>query len=262
MPDQGQVTTEEFQRRVGVYEATTEGLAKVAGLIGRWGNTAQVAIVSEAIDALWRYANDNRSGVVVFLKLRSYPAVLVFHAVRLGLEAARNWVELHRIFNEPLDTDGYTAMRVIDGVSHLTWEGGRRDLWNMMPELDRRYTPLADHFADNVFKRWAPAFLPPRADLETASLFDEALTAIAYIEQAEFPQLRQALDRDDGRDYISIPVGRAGWDTRNFENRIGPLLNEDFAANLAEAGFGQGKAEFVKAAITNHAKNCAARSWW
>ena len=74
----------EWRRRVGIYEAATEGLASTLGLLGRWGDGTDLSIAREAVQALYARADHNRGGLVAYVELQSYPAVLAFTAYGLG----------------------------------------------------------------------------------------------------------------------------------------------------------------------------------
>jgi len=263
MGTQGNFSPEEFQRRVAVYESTSESLAKISGLIGRWGDSAQIDMVTDAIRAIVDHAESNMGGLVVFLEMRRYPAVLAFQACALGLVRCQNWTQLHRFMGIELDTGHDGSMRMIDAVSPSLWKGDKQDLWNNLPEFDRRYTPLSDHLADSVFSRWGKAFLPSTNKLSSDVLLLETLIAFRYLESSDIGALRTALAQENGdsRNFIWVPVLRAGWD-REFRRSIVPKFeNAVFVESLARGGFGRGDADYIPLAIENHNRVAAKMHW-
>lgn len=147
----GQFTPEEFQRRVAVYEDAVEGLAKVCGLIGRWGTSQQLRLVVEAIRSLVDYAESVNGGLVVFVETRHYPAVLVYQACALGLVKAERWQEFRQFLEIEIDT-GYDGRKpILEAVFHLNWKGGERNRWNTLAGYGNRYVPLSDHLHDDVY---------------------------------------------------------------------------------------------------------------
>lgn len=262
MKAQGNFSPEEFQRRVSVYEGASEGLSKVSGLVGRWGDQSQIDLVVEAIKRLWDHAEDNSGGLVAFINIRAYAAVLAYQACGLGLVKAQNWTQLFRLMGVEFDARHEGVERMIDVVSPSLWKGDDRDLWNSLPEYERRYSPLSDHLADDVFSDWAPAFLGSNGSLVKDTLLLETLTAIRFTESTSIDQLRETLaEPDQNRNYVWTPIRRAGWD-RTFRQRIAPRFeNSEFVTALATAGFGRSDVDYIGLAIKNH-NRAAARLHW
>jgi hypothetical protein len=74
---QGQFSADEFQRRIALYESFTEPLARMAGVLGRWGDGSEFLLVSDVIEGLCAHADREGAGLKVWLEIRTYPAVLV-----------------------------------------------------------------------------------------------------------------------------------------------------------------------------------------
>lgn len=91
MTPDGYVTPELFKKRVDVYESTGEGLVKVCGLIGVWGDGPQLRLAADAIRNLWVGLQTPRGGTVVYLGIRGYVPMLAAHALSLGLIKAARW---------------------------------------------------------------------------------------------------------------------------------------------------------------------------
>jgi SIR2-like domain len=80
-----------LRARVRAYESATEPLARMIGVLGRWGDDSELPVVLDIIRSLYRHAEEVGGGLTVYLNLRSYPAVLVFTAYGLGLTRAERW---------------------------------------------------------------------------------------------------------------------------------------------------------------------------
>ena len=170
----GSVAPEDFQNRVACYEALSEGLAKVCGLIGRWGDDAHLRTVTDAIKGLLSFASEQQNGIVLYLEMRSYPAVLAYQACALGLQTAERWHALHDFMCVEVENRRERTKRLLDAVGPSTWEGSEKRYWQHMPKLEQRYTPFQDHLVDGAFGNWCGTFLPPKASVSDVSLLGSA----------------------------------------------------------------------------------------
>lgn len=263
MGTQGKFSAEEFQRRVAIYEGSTEGLAKVCGLIGRWGDETQVRLVVDAIRAIVDYAEKIMGGMTVFLNMRRYPAVLVFQACALGMVRSENWSLLHAFMGVEIDTGYDGRMRMIDAVSPSVWKGDEQKLWQNLPDYERRYTPLSDHLTGTVFSEWGRTFLSSTTKLSYDVILLEVLTAFRYMEGADIAELRAALEKaeHDGRNFIWVPIRRAGWDRDFLQSILPKFENGDFVEELARGGFGRGDSDYIGLAVKNHNRVAAKMNW-
>jgi hypothetical protein len=263
MGTQGKFSAEEFQRRVAVYEGSTEGLAKVCGLVGRWGDDTQVRLVVDAVRAIVDHAESTMGGLTTFLNMRRYPAVLAYQACALGMVRGDNWSQLHAFMGIEIDTGYDGRMRMIDAVSPSLWKGDEQKLWQNLPDYERRYTPLSDHLTDTIFNKWGKTFLSSTVKLSSDVLLLEMLTAFRYMESAGIAELRAALDKEEhgDRNFIWVPIRRAGWD-RDFRQSILPKFeNSEFVETLARGGFGRTDSEYIALAVENHNRVAAKMNW-
>lgn len=138
-----QFSAQELKRRVQFYETVTEPLARMATVLGRWGNGSELSGVVDVIRALHHHAEALQGGMVVWLGLRSYPAVLLFNAYGLGLVRAQRWKDLHSFFESTLPRAERDAKRMVDSLFLSSWKGGDPDFWKHLPGLERRKRHLA-----------------------------------------------------------------------------------------------------------------------
>jgi SIR2-like domain len=71
----------DFRARVQRYESITEPLARMVGVLGRWGDDGELPLVANVIGSLYRQSEKIDSGKIAYLNIRSYPAVLVLATV-------------------------------------------------------------------------------------------------------------------------------------------------------------------------------------
>ena len=238
------VDDKDILRRILFCEGISEGLTKVCGLIGRWGNSSQVSVAADAICAILSFADDNPGGKMNPTELRQYPAVLAYHACTLGLQYSENWSELHKFMGQAVQIRYGRSGSFLDVVGPSSWAGFGWEIWQQ-PGKKKRYTPFEDHLADEIFPVWGRAFLPPRAPLADMTLLNETLTAIRHLEETS--NLEQLTDLE--HIHPRLPYGRASW-SRDYHDRVFPqIMDSDFPERLASAGFGHSRVEFIRAAL-------------
>ena len=234
-------------------EGISEGLAKVCGLIGRWGNSAQISVVIDSIRAILSFAKNSPSSKAFSFEQQQYPAVLAYHACTLGLQHSQKWPELHKFMGHKIGGCFENAARLLEVVGPTLWKNSRMEHWKKLPGLDRCHTPLNDHLVKNVFVNWGKAFLPSRSPLEDMTVMNEALTAIRYYEETNIDRVR-FFRIDLGEDGPSIPMGRVGRGGE-FLHDILPMIKEtDLGKRLADAGFGGGDEEDISRTLEAHVK--------
>ena len=88
----------DLHHRVQKYESITEPLARMVGVLGRWGDDSELPLVLDIINSLYRHSEKIGGGMKPYLNIRSYPAVFVFTAYGLGLTRSERWLALHSLF--------------------------------------------------------------------------------------------------------------------------------------------------------------------
>jgi hypothetical protein len=104
-----------FRVCVRIYESTTEPIARMVGVLGRWGDDSEFPLVLDIIRSLYAYAEKVGNGLTTYLNIRSYPAVLAFTAYRLGLTRAERWGALHRLFSAVILPQYKKPIRAVAG---------------------------------------------------------------------------------------------------------------------------------------------------
>lgn len=248
-----------FRVRVRRYEAAAEGLACLAGVLGRWGDGSEYPLVLEIIRSLQKDAERIGTGLTVFVNLRSYPAVLVFTAYGLAALRAGRLHALHRVFEAEVGREHREPRRAVEALFLMAWEGGEKSLWNQIEGFERRKTPLSDHLLD-VFGQWAKRFVGPESDFELLFERYEMLGSLAHFEREEKSQVQKQI-AGSSQDWTWTPFGRTSWDSRNAERLISEFQKDTMKAALVEAGFAKRDPEFVELFVQNF-RRIAGRMRW
>ena len=114
---------DDFRTRVGKYAAYTEPLAKMTGVVGRWGDDATHTMIVDVLCSVYESSMQPSGGNTFWLNLRAYPVVLLFTAYGLGLTRASRWVKLHELLSEQITTESGNPIRVVDELFLWAWQG-------------------------------------------------------------------------------------------------------------------------------------------
>ena len=248
---QGSWSPEEFQRRVTIYEAASESLARMFGVLGRWGDEIEVAVVMDIIRFVYSHANEERSGVVSWLDLRSYPAVLLVTAYGIGLVRSKCWRTLHNFLSSEIESGvNEDSHRIVETLFLSSWEGEKNDNWQGLEGMERRKTALSDHLCE-IFEKWGDSYLGAVSNFEQLYETWEILGLLVYCERYSVEELQPKSPGGTMRDFVWTPVGRCWWDSRTRDQIIRNIQNVELKQVLLEAGFGKGQREHLDEAIGN-----------
>lgn len=255
----GEWNTKSFQARVKLYESVTEALSRMAGVLGRWGDDREIAVVVDVLRALHHQAEKIGSGLSAFLNLRSYPAVLVFTAYGIGLTKAARWKTLYKLFSTPLASDRRDPKRIVSTLFLGTWVGGEQKLWQLLEGLDRRKTPLSDHLLE-VMSDWKNSFSGVDSNFELLFERFEILGALASFDENDEAQLEQAAKtRSDVLGWM--PMGRAGWHSSSARVLTQELQDEAFIVDLLTAGYAKNSRRFLELFTENFNRFASRMAW-
>ena len=249
---QCQFSAKEFQRRTELYESFAEPLARMAGVLGRWGDGSEFSLVGDVVKGLCAHADREGSGLDVWLEIRTYPAVLVMTGYGLGLVRAGRWRELHRLFNLPVNKRHEPdTKRAVQRLFLWAWEGGNNEYWKHLEGLEKRQTALSDHLC-NLYAAWSKSFVGVLPDFERLYESWEILGSLTHLESAKKDELDAALAVEPRNGWIWFPVGRSGWHGDMREQIFEDFLNDATKRALLEAGFAKGDEEFLQKAVKNY----------
>ena len=241
-------------RRLGQYEAATAILRRLLsyGMYWRGSDFAQTAVRS-----LTRIASSAAviaGGFTLLLKLRSYPASLVFCTSSLGAVAARDYKALREVFEAEVPHQPDSSKKVPAVLELYPGSALPAELLKLVNEAGR--TPASDH----IFALLRDDFreLLPDDD-EYSAAFDrfEYLISLVTIDL-----------RDKRGNMVWAPTGRF-WFHSTWEPQSGVIDSIDKEAVAAgvnwpplKAGFFDGSQERLKEVTTAYRKDILANIPW
>ena len=244
---EGQWSQDGFRARVRQYESATEPLARMAGVLGRWGDGKDFDVVLDLLRNLYYHAGKIRSGLTQWLNLRSYPAVLIFTAYGIGLTKAARWKMLLKLFSSALVSEHREPQRIVSTLFIGSWSGGEQQLWQQLEEMDRRKTPLSDHLLE-LMSSWRKSFTGADANFELLFERFELMGSLAAFNENDEASLEARIQASaTNNDRLAwMPVGRAGWDRTGARALLHELEDESRIVDLLEAGFAKGSRRFLQ----------------
>ncbi len=250
----------DFRVRVQKYESVTEALARMIGVLGRWGDDSEFGIALDVIRSLYSNAEMIGSGLAIYLNLRSYPAALAFTAYGLGLTRAERWGALHQLFSTMIVRQYKAPIRVVEILFLLAWKGTANDAWKQIDGLENQKTPFSDHLL-SLFLEWSRSFNGIAPDFELMLERFEILGSLAHLERNEKAEILEAQSSDLPNSRMWMPVGRVGWHESNADKLLSEIQTKPTKQKILEAGFAKGDPEFLDAFIENFSRFAARMSW-
>ncbi|WP_315810830.1 SIR2 family protein [Bradyrhizobium sp. SZCCHNR3107] len=252
---------ETLVQRSARFESVTEPLARIAGILGKWGDGSESGLAIELISLFG--TKESAGGFLHLIALRNYSAVLVLYAYGLGLFAARRYSELFKLFSTSLAAERHTETTFVSHLLLNAWEGGqRKGDWQGLPGFNRRKTPLSDHLHD-IFMDWTTDYLFAKQGY--TELFEEfeLLGSLAFISvtngKEELHRVTNAAASD--RNFVWCPIGRVSWHTQNFSKVIEKWKLAAYADELLKAGFAKSDRAYFDLAIVSLTRLAARLDW-
>ncbi|MFY7863763.1 SIR2 family protein [Roseateles sp.] len=256
----GQWSQEGFRSRVVKYESSAEPLARMAGVLGRWGDSSELPLILDVLRSLYSHGNAVQNGLTIWLNLRSYPCVLVFTAYCLGLTRAGRWKTAHQLFSAQLAVEHREPVRLVEALLPNGWRGNDQSLWQQLEGLDRRKTPLSDHLVD-VMTDWRKSFGGVDAGFELLFERFELLGALACFDQHDEAKLEALAASNSHQQFAWAAIGRAGWHSASARILIQELESDTRAIELLDAGFGKGSRRMIQLFIQNFHLIASRMTW-
>ncbi|KAB0498265.1 SIR2 family protein [Pseudomonas lini] len=243
--DPGAVMGQDYATWITNYETSTETMARLSGVLGRWGNGAEKDLVLDAIRVLTAEALKNGSGLNVWLELKKYPAVLIFVAYGLGLTRAGRLKELYSLLESTIAIDSRITMSMGESFNLGYFESvTQKSIWQSLPGQDQMKTPLSNRLAEEVTPRWASSF----AGLgDPVMLFDrfEFYCALYFTKTRNVTEssIQEHIERGQAKHIIT---GRSGWKRETISTIEEEMSHDEFRTPLLEAGFAYGSQKFLE----------------
>ncbi|MCQ4143348.1 SIR2 family protein [Vogesella sp. AC12] len=258
-PPHGSWDRNEFRSRVQRYEALAEPLARMTGVLGRWGDGHELPMVLDILRGLYLQAEKVGNGMTIWLGLRSYPAVLVFTAYGIGLARSQRWQTLHALLSAAWPQKYRDSQRVVSMLFLDAWKGPESRVWKELEGLDRRKTALSDHLLD-VMTNWRSSFTGVSAEFELVFERFEMLATLVYLEENSEEALGQAAASHHNI-FARMPVGRLAWHETSATLLIQELQTEATITALLQAGFARNSRRFLELFIENFKRYANEMAW-
>jgi hypothetical protein len=228
-------TAEEFAKRLEKYEAHSEVIISLFASGAYWGKPVQEHIWANCLE--WLSEDKYSAGLVAWIELQRYPALLVTYAGGIASVAANQLNNLkalllkasvvnnHRISKEMAAVFSILPIRIFD-------ERGK-----YIPEMERRKTPVSDHLF-RVLREPLRDIIPRDSEFEKYFVRFEYYLSLIH---ADFYEVEY--NRFWG------PIGQFGW--RSSDDNILQVLSREIEEKgdshpLILAGFFNGSVDRLK----------------
>lgn len=235
----------EFTAMVSEYEATVEPLAQLATALGRWGTGSELTLVLDAVKGLHAEASNEQSGYVHWLRVKHYPAALVFYGYALGLTRANRLDVLYRALNSALIRRGDSpgSMGVELSPFHMESGNGLLAHWKTLEGQSNAKTPLSNRLASVISRKWAPTF----AGIHDPELLYERFEFMSLL---YFVQMRGVTedtlnDMIDRGSFRQMALGRLSWHSETISRFTHEYSTQEYKAPLLAAGFAFGSEAYL-----------------
>lgn len=244
----GAWSTDEFRKRVRLYEAAAEPLVRLFGVLGRYGDGNEFPL---AADTLNEFASQEpQGGLTDWINLQTYPAVLALYGYGLGALKGRRFQNLFKWLTLALRTNRYETEPAVAWLGN--WAADINDLWKNLEGLERRKTPLSDHLLEYLEGGVVSDYL--FFNRQYKELFEafEILCGLAHLTvKSSKEELQSAAKIAQPQGLVWFPVGRSGWDKNVRETILATIIAGETRSSLLQAGFASGDEEYLSCAITN-----------
>lgn len=233
----------EFRDWVLRYEAASESLARLAGVVGRWGSQHEHHLMLEVIKTLLSKGYARRAGDRDWTELKRYPAALVFYGYGLGLTRAGRLSDLHALMEQPIANETSVRMPLIEELSPYCLEDlTGSQAWESLDSGTSR--SIYDRFAEILAPAWSTSFAgvsDPTQLYERFELF--CLLQLFKYRDVNEESLTDAIQKNQFSRWIH---GRLGT-VRSARRRLSEEMSlQEFRAPLVTAGFGFASDAYLK----------------
>jgi hypothetical protein len=194
--------------RLRAYEAEMNVLLPVLACGGHWATGEQFRVLGQAIT---RLANDEGggNGLVIWLSLRRYPALLALYATGIAAVANDNYALLKHLFSLQIrtgrDRPQKPILKLLSPVRVLELVRQRQ----LLPGREREFTPLNNHVFE-VLRGPLRQYLPADYAYEEAFVWFEYLLSLVHCDiTATSEEIETVNDPEKG--HLRGPIGRFLW---------------------------------------------------
>jgi hypothetical protein len=257
-----QPTDESLKARVSALEARTEVVAKLLGVLGRWGDGQSFDLALDTVKSLIASSTRNRSGHTLWISVAGYPAAISFACFGIGLARAKRWSELHQALTAVMAVEDREPRSASESVFHGSWALSVHDAWKRLPTLEARKTPVSDRLFE-LLGSWAKSFLGTEADFEGSFEMFEFLGALTCFAKHGKPYLEERLAEcaNNGDILAWMPAGRVAWRRAGLQMLRHRVVLGGEGTSLLASGFADGDPRVLELCLDNFDRY-ARRVFW
>jgi hypothetical protein len=222
-----------FEECVKAYESAIEPLARVAAVLGRWGDDSELEVMQDAVKGLLDLARRDQAGMNQLVALQQYPAALVMYGYGLGLLRAGRISTLYQI----LDTRiliRREATKLGFELCPKYIEQGCEQAWRTLATDKRTGTPLADRLTGVLFPQWTAEFAGAQSTDRLYGLLELYSQLFSTANESSSELLKATLENQH---FPSIITGRLHWSRASRQLVAHELSHEKVRGKLLAAGF-------------------------
>ncbi len=184
------IDANELAVRISRYEACTEPLACMCGILGRWGGESEQHLVIDIIEAVMQQVERQNTGLVQLKRLGAYPAVLLLSTYCLGLVTAHKWEALHRLLLHNLKSSHQERDSKVFKLFPGAWSGGEKSVWNLLPKFSKntKKIPFNMHLSGAI-QAWSPHFVGTDPNFQILFARFELIGAFMHFVGSDLPTM-------------------------------------------------------------------------
>lgn len=233
----------EFGDWVLRYEAASEPLVRLAGVVGRWGSQHEHDLMLEVIQTLLSKAYARGLGHQGWIELKRYPAALVFYGYGLGLTRAGRLSDLYALMEHPIANQTSVRIPLIEELSPYYLEDlTGSQVWETLDGGTSR--SIYDRLAEILTPAWSTSFAGVSDPIQLYERFELfCLLQLFKHRDVNEASLTDAIQKNQFRHWIH---GRLGT-VRAARRRLSEEMSlAEFRAPLVTAGFGFASEAYLK----------------
>jgi len=191
-------TVEEFRNRVGKYEAVSEILLPLLVTLSYWGETEHQDILVRSLEVIANPIGE-RGGIVTWLNLRLYPALLLIYAAGIAAIANKKYENFALLLTKPKNIEeGKDSPILLELNTYDIME--KRIAANLPGRNKQNYTPFSDYLDDTLRKPLNEVIIDERHYEKCFDRF-EYLFALVYADMI----------KDSENKRFWAPIGTFAW---------------------------------------------------
>lgn len=246
---------EDFKRKVAAYEAAIEPLARMLGVLGRWGDDRnierEVLNAMNVILQVHNHSNMQRPRADSLDKLWHYPKVLLLTSYGIGLTKSHRWRTMHHLLSSDFESgDSATDFRrVVDNLFFPFFENEKEFMWRLIDGVCQSAPQPDDHICE-LFRDWGGSFIGVEQSFDLLYAKWEIISSIIFCERYERVELEDSLLSGSCPKWMHMPILRSTWKDEIRNDLFQKINTNNLRDDLLNSGVAKGNNEFLDTSIS------------